>query len=204
MPAGDIGVGAREIGYLYGMYKKLANEFSGVMNGKSLNWGGSLIRLEATGYGCVYFAAEMLATRNETLEEKRCLVSGSANVALHTAEKMLELGARPIALSDSSGYIVVAHLSEVPVEEPRLRLPCGSLHLTAPCKPEHMPMQANGYLEDQIDPRFKLFHELMSRKVREILLISSPYDASVMEEDCPLSEAIINEYRGLNLSQPPG
>ncbi len=105
VPAGDIGVGAREIGYLYGMYKKLANAFSGVLTGKSLNWGGSLIRIEATGYGCVYFAAEMLATRNETLEGKRCLVSGSGNVALHTVEKLLDFGAKPVTLSDSSGYI---------------------------------------------------------------------------------------------------
>ncbi|WP_243360216.1 NADP-specific glutamate dehydrogenase [Fundidesulfovibrio terrae] len=105
VPAGDIGVGAREIGYLYGMYKKLANEFSGVLTGKSLNWGGSLIRPEATGYGCVYFSAEMLAARNQTLENKVCLVSGSGNVAQYTVEKLLELGAKPVTLSDSSGYI---------------------------------------------------------------------------------------------------
>ena len=105
VPAGDIGVGAREIGYLFGMYKKLANEFTGVLTGKSLNWGGSLIRPEATGYGSVYFAAEMLATRNETLEGKRCLVSGSGNVAQYTMEKLLDLGAIPISFSDSSGYI---------------------------------------------------------------------------------------------------
>ncbi|GFK96097.1 NAD(P)-specific glutamate dehydrogenase [Fundidesulfovibrio magnetotacticus] len=105
VPAGDIGVGAREIGYLYGMYKKLANEFSGVLTGKSLNWGGSLIRPEATGYGCVYFSAEMLASRNDTLEGKVCLVSGSGNVAQYTVEKLLDLGARPVTLSDSSGYI---------------------------------------------------------------------------------------------------
>ncbi len=105
VPAGDIGVGAREIGYLFGMYKKLANEFTGVLTGKSLNWGGSLIRPEATGYGSVYFAAEMLASRNETLEGKRCLVSGSGNVAQFTMEKLLDLGATPISFSDSSGYI---------------------------------------------------------------------------------------------------
>jgi len=105
VPAGDIGVGAREIGYLFGMYKKLRNEFTGVLTGKSLNWGGSLIRPEATGYGSVYFAAEMLATRNDTLVGKACLVSGSGNVAQYTAEKLLELGARVITLSDSSGYI---------------------------------------------------------------------------------------------------
>ncbi len=105
VPAGDIGVGGREIGYLFGMYKKLANEFTGVLTGKALNWGGSLIRPEATGYGSVYFAAEMLATRNETLEGKRCLVSGSGNVSQYTMEKLLHLGATPVSFSDSSGYI---------------------------------------------------------------------------------------------------
>jgi len=105
VPAGDIGVGAREIGFLFGMYKKLANEFTGVLTGKSLAWGGSLIRPEATGYGCVYFAAEMLAVKNETLEGKVCLVSGAGNVAQFTAEKLIELGAKPVTLSDSSGYI---------------------------------------------------------------------------------------------------
>ena len=105
VPAGDIGVGAREIGFLFGMYKKIVNEFTGVLTGKSLNWGGSLIRPEATGYGSVYFAAEMLATRNERLEGKVCLVSGSGNVAQYTTEKLLELGAKVVTLSDSSGYI---------------------------------------------------------------------------------------------------
>lgn len=105
VPAGDIGVGAREIGFLFGMYKKLRNTFSGVLTGKSLNWGGSLIRPEATGYGCVYFAAEMLATRDKTLENARCLVSGSGNVAQYTIEKLLDFGATVVALSDSSGYI---------------------------------------------------------------------------------------------------
>ena len=105
VPAGDIGVGAREIGYLFGMYKKLANEFTGVLTGKSLNWGGSLIRPEATGYGNVYFAAEMLATRQTTLEGKTCLVSGAGNVAQYTLEKLIALGAKPVTFSDSSGYI---------------------------------------------------------------------------------------------------
>ncbi|MGD9186982.1 MAG: NADP-specific glutamate dehydrogenase [Desulfobacteraceae bacterium] len=105
VPAGDIGVGAREIGYLFGMYKKLRNEFTGVLTGKSLNWGGSLIRPEATGYGAVYFAAEMLATRSQTLEDKTCLVSGSGNVAQFAMEKLLDLGAKPVTFSDSSGYI---------------------------------------------------------------------------------------------------
>jgi len=105
VPAGDIGVGAREIGYLFGMYKKLRNEFTGVLTGKSLGWGGSLIRPEATGYGSVYFAAEMLATQNETLEGKTCLVSGSGNVSQYTVEKIIELGGKVVTLSDSSGYI---------------------------------------------------------------------------------------------------
>jgi len=105
VPAGDIGVGAREIGYLFGMYKKLRNEFTGVLTGKSLGWGGSLIRPEATGYGSVYFAAEMLATKNETLEGKTCLVSGSGNVSQYTVEKIIELGGKVVTLSDSSGYI---------------------------------------------------------------------------------------------------
>jgi glutamate dehydrogenase (NADP+) len=105
VPAGDIGVGAREIGYLFGMYKKLKNEFSGILTGKSLNWGGSLIRPEATGYGSVFFAEEMLATRKESLKDKVCLVSGSGNVAQYTAEKLNHLGAKVITLSDSSGYI---------------------------------------------------------------------------------------------------
>ena len=105
VPAGDIGVGAREIGYLFGMYKKLRNEFTGVLTGKGLNWGGSLIRPEATGYGSVYFASEMLATRDDSLEGKTCLVSGSGNVAQFTTEKLIDLGAQVVTLSDSSGYI---------------------------------------------------------------------------------------------------
>jgi glutamate dehydrogenase (NADP+) len=105
IPTPDIGVGAREIGYLFGMFKKLSNEFTGALTGKGLNWGGSLIRPQAAGYGCVYFAAEMLATRNITLEGQTCLVSGSGNVAQHTVEKLLELGAKVVTLSDSSGYI---------------------------------------------------------------------------------------------------
>ena len=105
VPAGDIGVGGREIGFLFGQYKRLANEFTGVLTGKGLNWGGSLIRPEATGYGAVYFAAEMLGTRGETLEGKVCLVSGSGNVAQYTAEKLIDLGAKPVTFSDSTGYI---------------------------------------------------------------------------------------------------
>jgi glutamate dehydrogenase (NADP+) len=105
VPAGDIGVGGREIGYLFGQYRRLRNEFTGVLTGKGLTWGGSLIRPEATGYGAVYFTAEMLATRNETLEGKTCLVSGSGNVAQYTIEKLLELGAKAVTVSDSDGYI---------------------------------------------------------------------------------------------------
>lgn len=106
VPAGDIGVGAREIGYMFGMYKKLANKYEGVLTGKSLKWGGSLARTEATGYGCVYFAKYMLAARGETLEGKRCVVSGSGNVAIYTIEKLYHLGALPITCSDSKGMIV--------------------------------------------------------------------------------------------------
>jgi glutamate dehydrogenase (NADP+) len=105
VPAGDIGVGGREIGYLFGQYKRLRNEFTGVLTGKGLCWGGSHIRPEATGYGCVYFAAEMLATRKQTFEGKVCLVSGSGNVAQYTIEKLLELGAKTVTVSDSGGYI---------------------------------------------------------------------------------------------------
>ncbi len=105
IPAGDIGVGDREIGFLFGQYKRLANEFSGVLTGKGLNWGGSLIRPEATGYGAVYFASEMLTTRNEALKGKICLVSGSGNVAQFATEKLLEFGAKVVTLSDSGGYI---------------------------------------------------------------------------------------------------
>ena len=105
VPAGDIGVGSREIGYLFGMYKKLKNEFTGVLTGKSLSWGGSLIRPEATGYGAVFFADEMLATKDQTMKDKICLVSGSGNVAQYTTEKIIDLGGQVVTLSDSSGYI---------------------------------------------------------------------------------------------------
>jgi glutamate dehydrogenase (NADP+) len=105
VPAGDIGVGGREIGYMFGQYKRLANKFTGVLTGKDRNWGGSLIRPEATGYGTVYFACAMLETTNETFKGKDCLVSGSGNVAQYTCEKLLELGAKPITLSDSGGFI---------------------------------------------------------------------------------------------------
>jgi glutamate dehydrogenase (NADP+) len=105
VPAGDIGVGGREIGYLFGQYKRLRNEFTGVLTGKGLNWGGSLIRPEATGYGCVYFADEMLKSRKDSLEGKSCLVSGSGNVSQYTIEKLLDLGAKPVTVSDSNGVV---------------------------------------------------------------------------------------------------
>ena len=106
VPAGDIGVGTREIGFLFGQYKKLRNEFTGVLTGKGLDWGGSLIRPEATGYGAVYFASEMLKTRDSELRGKRVAISGSGNVAQYACEKLIEFGARPITLSDSSGTVV--------------------------------------------------------------------------------------------------
>ncbi|WP_108245949.1 NADP-specific glutamate dehydrogenase [Muricauda brasiliensis] len=105
IPAGDIGVGAREIGFLFGMYKKIRNEFTGVLTGKGLSWGGSLIRPEATGYGTVYFADSMLKTKNETFEGKKVVISGSGNVAQYAAEKVLHLGGKVLTLSDSAGYI---------------------------------------------------------------------------------------------------
>ncbi|MCX5706953.1 MAG: NADP-specific glutamate dehydrogenase [Candidatus Omnitrophica bacterium] len=105
VPAGDIGVGAREIGFMFGQYKRLRNEFTGVLTGKGLNWGGSLIRPEATGYGCVYFVEEMLKTRGESLKGKVCAVSGSGNVAQYTVEKLIQLGAKVVTVSDSNGYI---------------------------------------------------------------------------------------------------
>ncbi len=106
VPAGDIGVGGREIGYLFGQYKKIVNRFEGVLTGKGLNWGGSLIRPEATGYGTVYFAQEMLKTQDLSLEGKRVLVSGSGNVAQYASEKVIELGGKVLTLSDSSGFVV--------------------------------------------------------------------------------------------------
>jgi glutamate dehydrogenase (NADP+) len=105
VPAGDIGVGAREIGYLYGQYKRLTGRYEGVLTGKGLNWGGSIGRKEATGYGAVYFAQNMLEARGESIEGKTCLVSGAGNVAIYTIEKLYELGATPITCSDSRGTI---------------------------------------------------------------------------------------------------
>ncbi len=105
VPAGDIGVGGREIGYMFGTYKRLRNEFTGVLTGKALQWGGSLIRPEATGYGCVYFAQNMLAMKGNALQGKTCVVSGSGNVAQYTVEKLNEVGAKVVTLSDSIGFI---------------------------------------------------------------------------------------------------
>ena len=105
VPAGDIGTGGREIGFMFGQYKRLRNEFTGVLTGKKLNWGGSLIRPEATGYGAVYFAEEMLKTRKDSIKGKTCVVSGSGNVAQYTVEKLTQLGAKAVTLSDSSGFI---------------------------------------------------------------------------------------------------
>lgn len=105
VPAGDIGVGGREIGFLFGQYKRLTKEFTGVLTGKGLNWGGSLIRPEATGYGCVYFAQEMLKTRNQSIEGKTCVVSGSGNAAQYTVEKLIQSGAKVVTMSDSNGFV---------------------------------------------------------------------------------------------------
>ena len=105
IPAGDIGVGAREIGYLFGQYKRIRKEFTGALTGKGINWGGSLVRPEATGYGCVYFAEEMLKTRDDNFKDKTCVVSGSGNVAQYTVQKLTQLGAKVVTMSDTSGFI---------------------------------------------------------------------------------------------------
>lgn len=105
VPAGDIGVGAREIGYLFGQYRRLNNEFTGVLTGKGKNWGGSLIRPEATGYGCVYFTQEMLGTKGDSMKDKKVCISGSGNVAQYAAEKCIQLGAKVLTMSDSGGFI---------------------------------------------------------------------------------------------------
>jgi len=105
VPAGDIGVGAREVSYLFGQYKRITNQFTGVLTGKGLAFGGSEIRVEATGYGCVYFMEDMLKHRGESIEGKTCVISGAGNVAQYTVGKLIELGAKPVTLSDSSGFI---------------------------------------------------------------------------------------------------
>jgi glutamate dehydrogenase (NADP+) len=116
VPAGDIGVGGREIGFLFGQYKKLTRKFEGVLTGKGLNWGGSLIRPEATGYGQVYFAEEMLKTRGKTMKGMRCVVSGSGNVAQYACEKVMQLGGKVLSMSDSNGFI----LDEDGIDEKKL------------------------------------------------------------------------------------
>src|SRR5260221_1338647 len=105
VPAGDIGVGGREIGYLFGAYKKIKNEFSGVLTGKGIGWGGSLIRTEATGYGLIYFAENMMQTKRDSLKEKTCLVSGSGNVAQYAIEKIMQRGGKAMTASDSDGFV---------------------------------------------------------------------------------------------------
>jgi glutamate dehydrogenase (NADP+) len=105
VPAGDIGVGGREIGYMFGQYKRLRNEFTGILTGKGRNWGGSLIRPEATGYGTVYFAREMLATKNDSFKGKTVVISGSGNVAQYALEKVIHLGGKVVTVSDSSGFV---------------------------------------------------------------------------------------------------
>lgn len=105
IPAGDIGVGTREIGYLFGQYKRIRKEFTGALTGKGINWGGSLVRPEATGYGCVYFAEEMLKTRDDNFKDKTCVVSGSGNVAQYTVQKLIQLGAKVVTMSDTTGFI---------------------------------------------------------------------------------------------------
>jgi glutamate dehydrogenase (NADP+) len=105
VPAGDIGVGGREVGYMFGAYKKIKNEFTGVFTGKGIGWGGSLIRTEATGYGLIYFAENMLHTKNESIKGKTCLVSGSGNVAQYAIEKIIQLGGKPVSASDSDGFV---------------------------------------------------------------------------------------------------
>ncbi|NMM50403.1 NADP-specific glutamate dehydrogenase [Marinigracilibium pacificum] len=118
IPAGDIGVGGREIGYLFGQYKKLQNEFTGVITGKNVKWGGSWVRIEATGFGLIYFACNMLGEKNDSLKGKRCLVSGAGNVAQHAIEKIIEMGGTPVTASDSSGFIY----DEEGIDEKKLKV----------------------------------------------------------------------------------
>lgn len=131
VPAGDIGVGGREIGYMFGQYKRITKEYSGVLTGKGLNWGGSLARTEATGYGLVYFVNEMLSDKNDTLKDKTVVISGSGNVAIYAAQKAISLGAKVVAMSDSNGYIYDPDGVDVPlikqikeVERKRIKTYC--------------------------------------------------------------------------------
>ena len=148
VPAGDIGVGAREIGYLYGQYKRLTGRYEGVLTGKGLNWGGSIGRKEATGYGAVYFAQNMLEARGENLEGKTCLVSGAGNVAIYTIEKLYELGAKPVTCSDSRGTIHDARGIDLDLLKELKEVRRASLEEYLSNHPEARYIPASDYPED--------------------------------------------------------
>ncbi|MFC2992876.1 NADP-specific glutamate dehydrogenase [Halomonas tibetensis] len=148
VPAGDIGVGAREIGYMYGQYKRLTGRYEGVLTGKGLNWGGSLARKEATGYGAVYFAQSMLEARGESIEGKTCLVSGAGNVATYTIEKLYELGARPITCSDSRGTIHDSNGIDLELLKELKEVKRASLEEYLAKHPEASYIPASNYPED--------------------------------------------------------
>ncbi len=148
VPAGDIGVGAREIGYMYGQYKRLTGRYEGVLTGKGLNWGGSLGRKEATGYGAVYFAQNMLEARGESIEGKTCLVSGAGNVATYTIEKLYELGAKPITCSDSRGTIHDSNGIDLDLLKELKEIKRASLEEYLAKHPEASYVSANSYPED--------------------------------------------------------
>ncbi|MGM0982011.1 MAG: NADP-specific glutamate dehydrogenase [Pseudomonadota bacterium] len=148
VPAGDIGVGAREIGFLYGQYKRLTGRYEGVLTGKSLNWGGSLGRKEATGYGAVYFAENMLEARGETLEGKTCLVSGAGNVAIYTIEKLHELGATPVTCSDSRGTLHHARGIDLALLKELKEVRRVSLEAYLETHPEARYLPSSGYPAD--------------------------------------------------------
>lgn len=148
VPAGDIGVGAREIGYLYGQYKRLTGRYEGVLTGKGLNWGGSIGRKEATGYGAVYFAQNMLEARGENLEGKTCLVSGAGNVAIYTIEKLYELGAKPVTCSDSRGTIHDARGIDLDLLKELKEVKRASLEEYLSNHPEASYIPASDYPED--------------------------------------------------------
>ena len=148
VPAGDIGVGAREIGYLYGQYKRLTGRYEGVLTGKGLNWGGSIGRKEATGYGAVYFAQNMLEARGESIEGKTCLVSGAGNVAIYTIEKLYELGAKPVTCSDSRGTVHDARGIDLELLKELKEVRRASLEEYLATHPEAEYIPANRYPED--------------------------------------------------------
>ncbi|WP_290798928.1 NADP-specific glutamate dehydrogenase [Halomonas sp.] len=148
VPAGDIGVGAREIGYMYGQYKRLTGRYEGVLTGKGLNWGGSLGRKEATGYGAVYFAQNMLEARGESIEGKTCLVSGAGNVAIYTIEKLYELGAKPITCSDSRGTIHDSNGIDLDLLKELKEIKRASLEEYLAKHPEASYVSANSHPED--------------------------------------------------------